>query len=97
MLRRTVMIAAALGLGLAAIAVGNDHAAWPMLLPAGLLFAGCVFERFHYRGPEQPSAGPWEVTGERFLDERSGLPVSVWFNPATGERRYVDAEKVAPR
>lgn len=96
MLRRSVMIGAALLFAMAAIAVGNDHAAWPMLLVAGLFFLGTVFERFHYRGAEQPGAGPWEVTGERFRDERSGRLVTVWFNPATGDRRYVEPDEAAP-
>ncbi|MEI9927938.1 MAG: hypothetical protein WDN44_09935 [Sphingomonas sp.] len=96
MLRRIVLVSAALLLAAAAIAVGRDHSAWPVLLGALLLFAGCVFERFHYRGAE-PVAGPWQATAERFRDEASGRLVTVWFNPATGDRRYVETGEAPPR
>lgn len=83
-----------LGLCLAWIAIGlwgvtQDWAAWPMLAFPLLLLAGIVFERAHYRGNAGTSApGDWRATEERFLDEASGRPVTVWFNPTTGERRY---------
>ena len=39
-----------------------------------------------------PLSGGWRPTGEKFIDPASGQPVEVWFDPATGERRYVDVE-----
>jgi len=83
-----------LGLCLAWIAIGlwgvtQEPAAWPMLAFPVLLTAAILFERFHYRGNASDAApGEWRPTGERFHDEASGRPVTVWFNAATGERRY---------
>jgi hypothetical protein len=71
--------------------------AWPALCGAGLLALGTLWERFYYRGGTVHGAGgSWQATAERFLDEESGRPVTVWFNPATGERRYVDQGAVPP-
>jgi hypothetical protein len=34
-------------------------------------------------------AGNWHPTDEKFVDPESGKLVTVWFDPSTGERRYV--------
>lgn len=39
-----------------------------------------------------PLSGGWRPTCEKFIDPTSGKPVEVWFDPQTGERRYVDVE-----
>jgi hypothetical protein len=84
------------GLCAAWIAVGlwgvtHDWTTWPLLVFPALLLAAIIFERVHYRGnATDAAAGDWRPTGERFLDEASGKPVVVWFNPTTGERRYVE-------
>jgi hypothetical protein len=41
------------------------------------------------RAPQGPD---WRETSERFIDDASGKPVSVWFDAKTGERRYVAME-----
>lgn len=92
MLRAAVHAIVAIFLLCAIYAVTQDPAAWPMLLAAGLLVAGTVFERFYYRGSEA-QGGDWQPTAEKFLDEESGRPVTVWFNPRTGARCYVDADE----
>jgi hypothetical protein len=55
-----------------------------------VLVLSLVFERYIYKPirPEPPGPG-WDKTGERFADPRSGRNVAVYFNPRTGERRYV--------
>lgn len=85
-----------LALGLAWLAVGlrltlADAAGWPMLIFPAIIVAGIVFERVNYRGNASDTTDPnWQPTNERFLDEATGRPITVWFNAATGERRYVD-------
>ena len=98
MLRNTVLVLAWALLGVAAVIVLWAPEAWPMLAMAALLVLGTVYERFHYRGGEDPSprGGNWQATSERFRDEASGQLVTVWFNPATGERRYVEAGESPP-
>jgi hypothetical protein len=92
MLRAAVHAIVAIFLLCAIYTVTQDLAAWPMLLAAGLFVAGTVFERFYYRGSDALD-GDWQPTSEKFLDEESGRPVTVWFNPKTGARRYVDADE----
>jgi hypothetical protein len=102
MLRNVVL---ALGLAWLAVGLWVtlvDAAGWPMLIFPAILVAGIVFERVNYRGnastpldnyrgnASTPLDANWRPTNERFLDEATGRPITVWFNAATGERRYVD-------
>jgi hypothetical protein len=49
-----------------------------------------LFERGRYKpnSPDRPGAD-WIATDERFLDPESGEIVTVFYQPQTGERRYV--------
>lgn len=89
MLRTAIQVFAFLFLICAMVLVVVEPMAWPALAAAGLLVLGTLWERFYYRGSERGGPG-WQATAERFLDEESGGLVTVWFNPATGERRYVE-------
>ena len=61
------------------------------LAAAGLVLVGAVaFERWRYkRLREDPPGGHWIATDERFIDPESGKRVAVFYDPASGERRYV--------
>lgn len=56
----------------------------------GMLILLSALLEGRYRGREASGTpGPgWEPTSERFRDDESGQWLRVWFNPATGERRY---------
>ena len=46
---------------------------------------------FRYRPVGETAPGPdWQITDERFIDDESGKPVTVYIKPKTGERRYVE-------
>jgi len=91
MLRTLVLVAAMLFFTAAAVGTLVDLAVWPTLIAATVLLAGIVFERRRYGAAQARPAGPaWRETSERFVDDASGRPVAVWYNEATGERRYVD-------
>jgi hypothetical protein len=86
-----------LGLGILAMsggvlaAINNASGAGLYFLAVGLLLIlGTVFERVFYKPvtADKPGAG-WADTGERFIDPETGQTVAVYFNQATGERRYV--------
>ena len=63
----------------------------------GLIVLGIVFERWRYRPTEaQPGAG-WQPTGERFEDPQTGKIVQVFYDPRSGERRYVSDSELPPR
>jgi hypothetical protein len=78
--------------GIVLIACGVHAPGWQALGFGLLVFFGTLFERWRYRRIETRSGGRWQETGERFIDPSTGVPVEVMFDPATGERRYVDGK-----
>ena len=73
------------------VAAGN-----PTILIIGLVAcATSVLERT-YGAPKQHPGLDMRPTGERFVDPETGQLVTVWSDPATGDRRYVaDGERRA--
>jgi hypothetical protein len=62
----------------------------------GLIVLATAFERWRYRpNSARPGAG-WEPTGERFEDPQSGKTVRVFYDPRSGERRYVSDSEPPP-
>jgi hypothetical protein len=63
----------------------------PALIVGCVLVVTAMFEPVYGKLVSRPPlSGAWRPTGEKFVDPTSGKPVEVWFDPATGERRYVD-------
>jgi hypothetical protein len=61
-----------------------------LAIPGLVLSAAALFERWRYKRLAGSRPGPeWVATDERFVDPESGRLVTVYFRPATGERRYV--------
>jgi hypothetical protein len=60
-----------------------------LLCVGALILLGTLFERWRYRRYEPTPDERWQATGERFLDPTSGQSVEVFYDPASGERRYV--------
>ena len=91
MLRAFVL---ALGAGLAvAGAIALFLGACPPALVFGLwgvlILLGTLYERNRYKALETARPGDgWTATAEKFIDDESGVPVTVYVN-AAGERRYV--------
>ena len=81
----TVLLAASL----AAMLAGWPAAIRPALI-SGVLVLVLLIERYIYKPIVTVSPGTgWDKTAERFVDPRSGRSVAVYFNPTTGQRRYV--------
>lgn len=74
--------------GLVCTIAGADGA-WPFTLWGLLLVAAVLLERWRYSHAPKADDGPWQETGERFVDPESGRVMSVWYSPDSGERRYV--------
>lgn len=90
MLRTSLLVCAgALALvGVLLLARGLPGGAQALGL-GGLIVLGIVFERWRYRSNgARPGAG-WEPTGERFEDPHTGKTMQVFYDPRSGERRYV--------
>lgn len=61
-----------------------------MILGAVLVLA-ILFERVIYKPNTKAPPGPgWVKTAERFVDDETGKPVTVYVKPDTGERSYVE-------
>jgi len=91
-LRSVVLAIAAIAFAGALCGTLVDIGVWPSLLVATLFLIGILFERVRYGAAQRrPVGGGWQETTERFIDDESGRPITVWFDPATGERRYVDS------
>lgn len=89
--------AAVLGLGIFGFLAGLFALALHALPPAAifafwgaLVVVGTIYERYRYKPLEIARPGsPWVPTEERFIDDESGKAVTVYIDPATGERKYV--------
>ncbi len=92
MLRSAVLILGVfcLGFGLWGIAV-HFPPGFVLTLFGALLLAGTIYERVIYKPNAKSAPGPgWEKTSERFVDDQTGKPVTVYIKPETGERIYVE-------
>ena len=58
-------------------------------LSAAVIVIGILFER-RYRNDSRSPDGRWQPTGERFSDPTTGKDVEVFYDPQSGERRYVE-------
>jgi hypothetical protein len=69
----------------------------PMLLILGLLMVvTAALEPIYGRADGAPKGPHWRATDERFIDPQTGKLVTVWFDPQTGGRRYVEEGKEMP-
>ncbi|MBV8798580.1 MAG: hypothetical protein JO208_02050 [Alphaproteobacteria bacterium] len=91
MLRRSVLLIGALALAGGAIAMlAGCPPGWVFAMWGALIVLSLIYEKVRYKPIESgvPGAG-WTPTNERFIDDTTGEPVTVWLEPATGERKYV--------
>jgi len=69
----------------------------PLALWGAILAGGVLVERWRYQLLAEDRPGrDWQATPERFVDPETGRLVTVFFNPATGERRYVADDNRRP-
>jgi hypothetical protein len=91
MLRTTVLIIAGIvaAIGAALILTGVTLPGIQALVMGGLVVIGILLERRYPHNTQQPDSR-WQATGERFVDPTSGKDVEVYYDPTSGERRYVE-------
>ena len=83
---------------------GSLMAALMLFIPGALMIAAVLLERTRYRslhaersgdmhgpggGETSRPDGRFRPTEERFVDPTTGVPMRVWVDPESGERRYV--------
>jgi hypothetical protein len=82
-----IMLAVA---ALGALAGGRLAAIIPLAVWGAIFAVSVLVERWRYKPLANDRPGcDWQMTPERFVDPESGRLLTVFFNPATGERRYV--------
>jgi len=92
MLRNAILaVAACLFAGAAAAFLLHPETVG-LLVMSGVFLLGTALERAGYgrAAPAPPTETGWRETSERFIDPETGRLVSVWFDAASGQRRYVD-------
>lgn len=91
MLRTVVLVIAGIvaAIGAALIVTGVTLPGIQALVMGGLVIVGILCERRYRHDRRQPD-GRWQATGERFVDPTSGKDVEVYYDPQSGERRYVE-------
>jgi hypothetical protein len=76
--------------GWAAIAGCTLGAILRLAVPGLVLLFALVVERWRYKPVTgHPAGADWVATNECFVDQESGKLVTVFYQPSTGERRYV--------
>jgi hypothetical protein len=88
------------GAAIGALAGCRLAAIIPLAVWGAILAGGVLVERWRYQLLAEDRPGrDWQATPERFVDPETGRLVTVFFNPATGERRYVadDERQLASR
>jgi len=75
--------------GIAVFASGGG----PVLMIVGVVvLVTAAIEPIYGRPGTRPHDGQWRPTDEKFVDPETGKLVTVWFDSASGERRYVAEE-----
>lgn len=89
-----IMGALALAGGLALRSTGGGG--WGIIAIGTVVCASALLDRRY--GRNRPPPGPeWQRTGEREVDHATGAMCEVWFDPLTGERRYVPLDHSTQR
>lgn len=75
-----------------------NYGGGPALLIVGVLaILTALLEPIYGRASGKPVDGDWRSTDEKFVDPETGKLVTVWFDPETGERRYVEESDAASK
>ncbi|HTT04300.1 MAG TPA: hypothetical protein VMF64_03360 [Steroidobacteraceae bacterium] len=98
-----VVRAIVLLIALAQMAVGGRFvleglrtAGFYLLGMGSVILAAIFFERWRYRASSTQAPTGWQRTDERFEDPHSGEILTVYYDPASGERHYVSEGRATP-
>ena len=92
---RGLALIAGVLMAICGIAVWTTGGGFFLLIAAGVVIISALLEPIYGRTVARPRGGNWRPTDEKFVDPETGELVTVWFDPATGERRYVSNDSKA--
>jgi uncharacterized membrane protein HdeD (DUF308 family) len=77
--------------GLVALIGGSFAPSVVAMVWGAILVFGILYERYVYKTvvAKPPAGKNWAKTTERFVDDKTGKTVTVYYNTLTGERAYV--------
>jgi hypothetical protein len=98
MLRTLVLWLGVMALLCAALTAlsGNYQVALWLLVNGAIFTLGVLFERWRYKPRVSVREARGQPTGERFVDPKTGALTEVYYDPATGERSYVEVKSGTP-
>jgi hypothetical protein len=83
-------ITAGVLLAVCGVALWASGGGWMLLIVGAVVIVSVLLEPVYGRATSRPINGGWRPTDEKFVDPESGKLLTVWFDPATGDRRYVE-------
>jgi hypothetical protein len=86
---RGLALTAGVLLGIGGIALWASGGGFVLLIVAAVAIVTTLIEPLYGRAAARPLGPAWRATDEKFVDPETGELVTVWFDPETGERRYV--------
>ena len=93
MLRNILLALGATMIAVGFIALLGGSLAAPLIamIWGAVLVFGILYERYVYKTVvDKPPAGKyWARTTERFVDDKTGKTLTVYYNTLSGERAYV--------
>lgn len=92
---RGLALIAGVLLAIGGIAVWATGGGFFLLILAAVVIVTALLEPIYGRTVARPMGSRWRPTDEKFVDPETGSLVTVWFDPSSGERRYVD-DKAQP-
>jgi hypothetical protein len=87
--RRGLALTAGVLLGVGGIALWASGGGFVLLIVAAVAIATALLEPIYGRAGASPLGPGWRPTDEKFVDPETGELVTVWFDSASGKRRYV--------
>lgn len=93
--RGFALVAAGL-LGVCGIVLWSFGGGLFLLIFAAVVVVTALLEPVYGLANGKPHGAGWRSTDERFIDPESGKLVTVWFDSATGQRRYVTDDEPSP-
>jgi hypothetical protein len=66
------------------------YGGWTIMILGVVVIVTAAVEPIYGRATNRPLGSNWRPTDEKFVDPDTGKLLTVWFDPATGDRRYVE-------